>query len=134
MHSSGMRTARLLMYPGGSASVGVYMGGSASRGVCLDGGWADPPPPVNRMTHRCKNITLSQTSFTGGYKWCLSKQFVFCLIEKRSRSRDVLFTIETGFVAKPILWLRASVILSRSHCTKHLHIKNYGIKKHCIYF
>ena len=25
-----------------------------------------PPPPVNRMTDRCKNITLSQTSFTAG--------------------------------------------------------------------
>ena len=23
-------------------------------------------PPVNRMTNRCKNITLPQTSFTGG--------------------------------------------------------------------
>ena len=23
-------------------------------------------PPVNRMTHRCKNITLPQTSFPGG--------------------------------------------------------------------
>ena len=33
---------------------------------------ADPPQadgPVNRMTHRCKNITLSQTSFTGGNKY-----------------------------------------------------------------
>ena len=32
---------------------------------------ADPPrdqahPPVNRMTNRCKNITLPQTSFAGG--------------------------------------------------------------------
>ena len=24
-----------------------------------------PPTPVNRMTHRCKNITLPQTSFAG---------------------------------------------------------------------
>ena len=24
------------------------------------------PPPLNRMTHRCKNITLPQTSFAGG--------------------------------------------------------------------
>ena len=24
------------------------------------------PPPVNRMTNRCKNITLPQTSFAGG--------------------------------------------------------------------
>ena len=48
---------------------------------CIPGGappWQRPPchvtcdaswnrdPPVNRMTHRCKNITLPQTSFTGG--------------------------------------------------------------------
>ena len=25
-----------------------------------------PHPPVNRMTDRCKNITLPQTSFAGG--------------------------------------------------------------------
>ena len=25
-----------------------------------------PPPPVNRMTDRCKIITLPQTSFAGG--------------------------------------------------------------------
>ena len=25
-----------------------------------------PTPTVNRMTHRCKNITLPQTSFAGG--------------------------------------------------------------------
>ena len=25
-----------------------------------------PAPLVNRMTHRCKNITLSQTSFASG--------------------------------------------------------------------
>ena len=25
-----------------------------------------PPPPLNRMTDRCKNITLPQTSFAGG--------------------------------------------------------------------
>ena len=50
-------------------------GESAFRRVCptpeglhLGGGSASggPPPPVNRMMHRCKNITLPQTSFTGG--------------------------------------------------------------------
>ena len=34
--------------------------------------WTETPwtetPPVNRMTHRCKNITLPQTSFAGGKK------------------------------------------------------------------
>ena len=33
----------------------------------------DQAPPVNRMTDRCKNITLHQTSFTGGNKDCLVK-------------------------------------------------------------
>ena len=27
-------------------------------------------PPVNRMTDRCKNITLPQTSFAGGNNQC----------------------------------------------------------------
>ena len=36
--------------------------GCLSRG-CLSG---RPPPPVTRMTDRCKNITLPQTSFAGG--------------------------------------------------------------------
>ena len=42
-------------------------------GVCW-GGVSAPlhagihPPPVDRMTDRCKNITLPQTSFAGGNK------------------------------------------------------------------
>ena len=28
--------------------------------------WDTTPPPVNRMSDRCKNITLPQTSFAGG--------------------------------------------------------------------
>ena len=54
MHSSSTRTARLLTVWGGG----------------LPNPWegADPTPPVNRMTHRCENITLTQTSFAGGNK------------------------------------------------------------------
>ena len=46
-------------------------GGLRSGGVCLGGGglpvtcdacW-EATPQVNRMTHRCENITLPQTSF-----------------------------------------------------------------------
>ena len=55
MHSSRMRTDRLLTVGG----EGVCLGGSASLG-------GPPSPAVNRMTHRCKNITLPQTSFAGG--------------------------------------------------------------------
>ena len=100
MHSSGMRTARLLPVspsmhcsggctcwgcvpgPGGCTCWGVYLvpggvpgpggvylpgGCTWSGGVYLVGGCTCPgTPPVNRMTDRCKNITLPQTSFAGG--------------------------------------------------------------------
>ena len=52
---------------GVSAPRGVYLvpGVSAPGGLhlVLRGGLL---PPVNRMTNRCKNITLPQTSFAGG--------------------------------------------------------------------
>ena len=89
LHSSRMHTARLLTVspsmhcaggevpdPGGAWSGGVcsegclVQGGSAPGG----GGWWYPSmpeadtPPVNRMTDRCKNITLPQTLFAGGNK------------------------------------------------------------------
>ena len=76
----------------GSASRGVCLGGVCILGVCIQGvcptpqvclqgvcptlpqglptGWGrglgQTPSPVDRMTHRCKNITLPQTSFAGG--------------------------------------------------------------------
>ena len=70
--------------PGGAWSRGVPgLGGAWSRGclvrgVCLvrggcvpgPGGWYPSMhwgrPPVNRITNRCKNITLPQTSFADG--------------------------------------------------------------------
>ena len=79
-----MRTVRLLPVSpsmhcagGGVCSQGGVSapGGSVcSWGCLLPGGCipacngADPLPPVNRMTDRCKNITLPQTSFAGGNK------------------------------------------------------------------
>ena len=54
--------------PGG----GVYLvqggHGPGPGGLYLarGGTWSGTPPPVNRMTNRCKNITLPQTSFAGG--------------------------------------------------------------------
>ena len=81
MHSSRMRTGRSLtvcrsLPPGGctySREVYLVPGGVLSPGGCLTPGvsdWAvsDPGgvclrhPPVNRMTDRCKNITLATTS------------------------------------------------------------------------
>ena len=50
---------------------GVYLSGgylpgvSTCLGVYLPGVPAQVLPPVNRMTDRCKNITLPQTSFVG---------------------------------------------------------------------
>ena len=76
MHSSRMHTARSLLYRG--REVSVQGGGLCSGGLCLSRGlcpgglcpWGSlsgrPIPPVNRMTHRCKNIALPQTSFAGG--------------------------------------------------------------------
>ena len=87
LHSSRMRTARALtvspsmLCAGGWGCLlqgGVYLGGSASRGVCSGGGGCllpgegvsapggvvsqhalkQTPPPVNRITHACENITL----------------------------------------------------------------------------
>ena len=96
MHSSRMRTARLLtrsrggdgLHPRGSASQrglhpwgvciqgsapqgflhprGVCIWGSASRGVCIWGVGQTPSPC--EQTDRCKNITLPKTSFAGGKK------------------------------------------------------------------
>ena len=76
MHSSRMRTARLL-----TISHIIRLGGlpnplpprKTPPGSRLlpwkhtpPCGCRPPSPPVNRMTHRCKNITLAQTSFAGG--------------------------------------------------------------------
>ena len=69
---------------GGTWSRGVHGPGgwcAWSGGVCM--GWGcmvlgggipactEADPPVNRMTNRCKNITLPQTSFAGGNKMSL---------------------------------------------------------------
>ena len=93
MHSSRMHTVhnRFSCLPGGIPGLGVpgtwgvLQGGvwsrgclvwdvSAPGGVSARGGGipacieADPPPPVSRMTDRCKNITFT-TSIVDGNKW-----------------------------------------------------------------
>ena len=72
MYSSRMHTARLLTV---SRSI-RWGGGSAQPPGCKPPSDADPPrnagslgmqtPDVNRMIHRCKNITLPQTLFADG--------------------------------------------------------------------
>ena len=83
LHSSRMRTARMLTISPSMLcarrcawSWGCFglEGGCLVWGGCLawgGGGGGIPActeaePPVNRMTNRCKNITLPQTSFAGG--------------------------------------------------------------------
>ena len=45
---------------GGAAPRGGVPGpGGVGIPACIE---AQPPPPVNRMTNRCKNITLATTS------------------------------------------------------------------------
>ena len=96
MHSSRMRTASLLpvspsihcsrgggYLPGGIPARGCTCQGIPAQGVYLPEGVnllgdtcpggvpaggvpAQVLPPVNRMTDRCKNITLPQTLFAGG--------------------------------------------------------------------
>ena len=57
------------LFPGGlirgcvsARGVSASGGMSAPRGVCAAGGLPQTCPPVNRMTNRCKNITLATTS------------------------------------------------------------------------
>ena len=52
LHSSWMRTARLL-----TVSQHALRTSQVCQGGCLPGGVC-PPPHVDRMTDRCKNITL----------------------------------------------------------------------------
>ena len=56
--------------------------------VTCDACW-EANPPVNRMTHRCKNITFPQTSFAGG------KNFIFwkgTLADDENIFEDVLLS------------------------------------------
>ena len=63
MHSSRMRTGRLLTVSQHALPGGVPAGGYLPR-----------YPPVNRITDTCKNITLPQTSFAGGNKYILNTE------------------------------------------------------------
>ena len=61
------------------------------------GGLPDPPPPreadphaVNRMTDKCKNITLPQTSYAGG-KWFFTPIFSFLGATAKQSDLAVVF-------------------------------------------
>ena len=68
MHSSRMRTGRTLtvfrsrLFPG----VGTCLVREGGVPAWSGGGvpaWSGTPPPVDRMTHACENITLAKTLF-----------------------------------------------------------------------
>ena len=91
LHSSRMRTARALTISPSTLCAGVMPGlgvpglgggcmvpgpwGCMVLGGCLVLGGCGIPacteadPSVNRMTNKCKNMTLPQTSFAGGNEW-----------------------------------------------------------------
>ena len=86
-HGVGLETppARPLNFPPGcgpgdplgdllQGMLGYHPSGDLLQGMLIAGippamhaGIPPPAPPVNRMTDRCKNITLPQTSFVGNY-------------------------------------------------------------------
>ena len=92
MHSSRMRTARLLPV---SPSMHCSQGGTPdprgctwSRGVYLVGGggtWPGTPSPVDRMTYTCKNITFA--NFVSGRK--LSKVLKFICVSGNAQYKNV---------------------------------------------
>ena len=96
--------------PGGSAwSGGVCLvrGVSGPGGVVSDLGGgipacteADPLPPVNRMTDRCKNITLATTSLRP-----------VKISQKMLQTTDILTWLRTSFLC-PRLYDACTVFLS----------------------
>ena len=67
MHSSRMRTARLLTVSHRiRVEVSAYGGCLPRRCVSQHAMGQTSPPLVDRITDRCKNITFSKTSFAGG--------------------------------------------------------------------
>ena len=63
----------MVLWEGGCVVLfgGCVTGGACMTGACMTGGvhGMHAPPPVNRITDRCKNITFAQTTFAGGNKW-----------------------------------------------------------------
>ena len=75
------------LLPGGVSALGglCLLRGVCSRGVSAPGGVSQhalrqiPPPPVNRMTNRCKNITLATTSLRPVIKKKLATRTFFSM-------------------------------------------------------
>ena len=55
------------------SGVGVSVGGRGE--VCLHPSRGETPPPVNRITDRCKNITFPQLSLRAATSSCISLEY-----------------------------------------------------------
>ena len=96
----------------------VYLGGVGVQGtVCLEVGMCvqgmdpkantppgpigrHPLPTVNRMTHRCKNITLPQTPFVGGNDrkdMVTFNNFLGYIIEYSYTTGLILYSVEKTY-------------------------------------
>ena len=60
MHSSRMRTARSSSRPGGSPPGTPPLGADIRPDQAHTPGSRHPPPPVDRITDACENMTLPQ--------------------------------------------------------------------------
>ena len=88
------------------------------------------PPPVNRMTHRCKNITLPQTLFAGGnkqsYGWDWNPEmmgFLYCTVYCTHYTGDR----ESLYIIVPIL-VPVLVLVPCSVCKPLFQVKNHVFK------
>ena len=135
MHSSRMRTARLLTVsqhalPGGvylvggvpsQGSVPAWEGVHAHRGcTCLGGGtWPGTPPPWTEwLTDRCKNITLPQTSFAGGKNTTLCKKYIFIIFRMNRVLQSRLWAV---FVSCVLCLCSAYCVMLVTQNTWHRH-------------
>ena len=126
MHSSRMRTGRSLTvcwsvlagggvwsWGGGHCSGGggspcpVGGGSGPRRGVCLLWGGSPCPetPPVNRITHTCKNITLATTSL-----WPVTR-----MLSSRMRTTRLL-PVSPSMHCLGVVYLPRRVYLLRGTC------------------
>ena len=73
---------------------GVCSGGGVVSMVVVSGPGGSPcqTPPVNRMTDRCKNITLAKTSFRPVISLILAHPSLCCKYASSSLSRRLLIT------------------------------------------
>ena len=78
-------------------------------GVCSGGVWYPSMhwgrhPPVNRMTDRCKNITLPQTSFVGGNErnWTDNVNITCSILPGKAKVKVLILCHPEQVLARPV--------------------------------